>query len=98
MAVELYGSNGSLAYHSLDGKQTLEICSGEIDREGKGRHAITPPSRFDANQSQAFVNLAKHADDGLSATTEDGVICQRILDATAKAASEKRWVLIDEIQ
>jgi predicted dehydrogenase len=98
MAVELYGSNGLLAYHSLDGKQTLEICSGEIDREGKGRHVITPPSRFDANQSQAFVNLAKHADDGLSATTEDGVICQRILDTTAKAAAEKRWVLIDEIQ
>lgn len=98
IGVELYGSNGTISYKYLDGVQTLEICSGEIDALGKGRHTLTPPARFNANQSQAFVNIANGDDDGLSATIDDGAICQRVLDATEKAAEERRWVKIDEIK
>ncbi len=96
--VELYGSKGSLSYCYKDGDQSLEICTGEIDTIGAGKHFIKPPKTFDAVQSQAFINVVRGKDDGLSATIKDGVICQRILDATLKAAETKRWVDISEIQ
>ncbi len=96
VGIELYGSNGMLRYMNHSGQQTLEICSGEVDMTGQGSHFVVPPARFNASQSQAFINLVQDIDDGLSATLADGVICQKVIDATEKAAASKRWISISE--
>lgn len=96
--VELYGEKGMLLYtfNSNSGKQTLELSLAGDNTSGE-RNLLVPPESFSAVQSQAFINMINDADDGLSSTIEDGVICQRVLDAALKAVETKRWVNISEI-
>jgi predicted dehydrogenase len=94
--LEFYGKKGKIIYTYDEGNQTLEICKAgtEAVRE---RRFVEPSALFDAVQSQAFINVVKGVDDGFSATIEDGIICQRILDATLKAVETKRWVDVSEV-
>lgn len=97
--VELYGKKGMMlyTYNGNTGKQTLEV-SMVGDDPAKERGFLVPPESFNAVQSQAFINIVNGKDDGLSSTIKEGIICQRVIDATLKAIETKQWINISEIK
>ena len=68
------------------------------DDPAKERCLLVPPESFNAVQSQAFINIVNGKDDGLSSTIKEGIICQRVIDATLKAIETKQWINISEIK
>ena len=94
--VELYGKNGMMIYTYNNGKQKLEFSEAG-DNSGE-RTILVPPASFNAVQSQGFINIVNEEDDGLSPHIKDGIICQRVLDATLRSVETKRWVATAEIK
>lgn len=89
--MEVYGEHGALVYHldRIPGKDELEICSAETN----GVYVPAEiPEKYWVSQMQCFADVLKGCGDGLSATVEDGVVSERVLDAILKASEEKRWV------
>jgi predicted dehydrogenase len=95
--IELFGKNGTIKYTYFENKHTIEICAGSTDMTGKGRHIITPPDSFAVNQSQCFIDVVKGKKDPYTATLEDGVKCQSVIDAALKSVESQRYVKIPEI-
>ncbi|MEG0766438.1 MAG: hypothetical protein RR482_01865, partial [Clostridia bacterium] len=96
--VELFGSEGRLIYCFMDGEQSLEIQAGPMDSANKGAHTLTPSAKYQASQSQAFLDVVQGCGDGLEGTIDQGVAGQRVLEAALCAIEKKRWVNIEEIK
>ena len=92
LMVEVYGSRGRLIYSNDCTTQTLELQTekNEIIR-------LKPDARYNANQSQAFMNLVDGKTDGLEATLENACKCQAVLDAAYRSVRQGRWVDVREI-
>jgi predicted dehydrogenase len=91
--VEIYGSQGALLY-SLEDDDTLEACIGEVYHETKSFVRLPVPERFKADQMQSFFDLVRGRGDGLAATIEDGVRCQKVLDGIEKSMETGQWVSV----
>lgn len=91
--VEAYGEKGRLIYTYVDGFQTLET------QTEKGRIArLIPGDAYNANQSQAYLNIVRGRTDGLEATLENARKCQAALDAAYRSVNEGRWVTLAEVE
>ncbi|MDD6683958.1 MAG: Gfo/Idh/MocA family oxidoreductase [Clostridiales bacterium] len=92
--VEAYGEKGRLIYSYLVGDQKLELQTekGEIK-------TLIPGPEYNANQSQAYLNIVKNENvDGLEATLANACKCQAALDAAYRSVEEGRWVTIEEVE
>lgn len=93
--MEVYGEYGALVYHldRIPGVDELEICTKESDAKYVTAEI---PEEFKARQMQAFADILNDCADGLSATVEDGVISEKILDSIILSDAEKKWVKIPQ--
>ena len=89
--VEVYGTKGGLVY-GLEEDDFLEICLGSVSARSKDYHRIAVPDECRSDQMQAFFDTVRGRDDGLSATMNDGLANQRLLDAILASAAQRRWV------
>lgn len=91
--VEAYGELGRLTYAYIDGRQTLEMQTekGEVV-------FLTPDASYNANQSEAYLNIINNKTDGLEATLDNACKCQAALDAAFRSVEEGRWVTIEEVE
>jgi predicted dehydrogenase len=93
--MEIYGSKGGLVY-KLDespGKgDELEICIGNPMGDLKVYTPVPVPARFAAEQMQSFADILNDKADGKSATIEDGLKNQKVLDAIVSSFEEQKWV------
>ncbi len=90
---DIYGTEGVLSFN-LNDSTVLGVCIGEVDKEAKGLHFVKVPSKYYISQEQAFVNLVNGKLDETLPTIEDGLYCQKILDALLLSSEERRWVNI----
>ena len=58
---------------------------------------LIPDARYDAVQSEGFINIIDGTTDGLEPTLDEGLRAQAALDAAYRAVKEHRWVKISEI-
>lgn len=96
--MEVYGSRGSLVY-TLDAKpdeDELEVCLGHPMGETHTYTRLPIPHRFCCVQMQAFADLLAGRGDGFSATIEDGLRNQRLLDAAVLSFEQEKWVNVKE--
>lgn len=91
--VEAYGEKGRLTYAYMAGQQTLEM------QTDKGRiEQLIPDASYNANQSEAYLNIVRGRTDGLEATLENACKCQAALDAAYRSVNEGRWVTLAEVE
>ncbi|MGI5878509.1 MAG: Gfo/Idh/MocA family protein [Christensenellales bacterium] len=88
---EIYGSAGALAI-DLNRPDELCVCLGDVDRITEGMHWVRVPARYRSNQMQSFIDIVRGEGDGLAPTIDDGVECQRVLDALVASSQERCWV------
>lgn len=94
---ELYGSGGTILFSG--GSDTkIELCLGTTDLLGKGRHTVTPPESFGANQSKSFVDLVNGKIDGYTSRLPEGLGCQAALDAALQSCESRRPVPVRKIR
>ena len=68
------------------------MCIGEVDRVCNGLHTVEVPSSFRITQEQMFVNLVNGKPCSYLPSLEDGVKCQKILDAILLSSKNKKIV------
>ncbi|MDD3243080.1 MAG: Gfo/Idh/MocA family oxidoreductase [Eubacteriales bacterium] len=90
---DIYGRDGMLSF-DLNHPDVLKICVGKIDVQGQGLHTVTVPQKFRIAQEQMFVDLVSGAPTPYLPTIEDGVKCQKILDALLQSSRERRWIAL----
>lgn len=94
--MEVYGEKGAFVYHldrapGIDDE--LEIATDET----KGLYTpLAIPESCRVDQMQSLADLILGRGDGLSATIEDGVVNQRLLDGILRASKTGAWVNVTE--
>ena len=93
----VYGTEGMITYSSGRG-ENLELSLG-IDAATDKRiiRQVEPPAVFEANQSQAFLDVLFGRKNDYTATLYDGVRSQAVIEAALRSAAEHRVVSLDEI-
>jgi predicted dehydrogenase len=92
--LEIYGRKGALVY-KLDetpGLDELELCIGQPLGQLNTFVKVPVPPSYAADQTQSFADIINGKADGLSASVEDGLANQRILDAVVESFEKERWV------
>ena len=97
----VYGEKGYIRYCNYL-KEGLEICYGSKEEIAKGKHRVDTPAKYGNSesiyQSQSFIDYVNGKKDNFTSTIDDGLKAQLVIDATLKAATEKRYVTIQEIK
>ena len=103
--IEVYGSKGALAY-SVERPGELEVCMGSIPTGTRQWTTMAVPERFGDSgsigqleayrleQARSFVDGILH-DLPVEPSFQDGLACQRVLDAVSQSASAPAWVRIE---
>lgn len=89
--MEVYGERGAFVYHldRIPGMDELEIAT---DETGGKYVPMEIPDSFRAEQMQSLADIVLGKEDGLSATIEDGVINQKLLDGIIESAEKGKWM------
>ncbi len=89
--MEIYGEKGAIVYHldRIPGVDEIEICD---ETTGDKYVPLEIPEEFKVDQMQSFADIVNGCEDGLSATIEDGLRSQILLDAILEAAEKGTWV------
>lgn len=92
--MEIYGSKASAVYtlDEIPNLDELQICTGHPILSARDFVKADIPSSFQANQTQAFLDILNGCEDGLSATISDGRINQQIMDAVLEAGEKQTWI------
>lgn len=90
---EVFGRDGVISFN-LNQPDTLDVCIGKIDAEGFGIHTVKVPDRYKACQGQTFIDLVKGKETPLLPTIDDGIKCQRVLDAIQRSAEQQRIITL----
>lgn len=89
--MEIYGEKGAIVY-SLDripGVDEIELCDETTD----GKFIpLEIPEEYKVSQMQSFADIVLDKADGLSATIEDGLRSQILLDSILESAEKGTWV------
>lgn len=91
---DVYGSKGVLSF-DLNNPDVLGVCVGEVDRECKSLHTVKVPQKYACQQEQTFVDAVLGRPCDVLPDLNDGMECQKILDALLLSSEEKRWVSLD---
>jgi predicted dehydrogenase len=88
---EIYATKGVLSF-DLNNPEVLGVCIGEVDIKSFGMHTVKVPHEYYADQEQTFVNLVNGKSHEYTPTINDGVRCQKILDALLESSEQNKWV------
>ena len=88
---DIFGTEGVISF-DLNNPDVLGVCIGEVDRVCNGLHTVEVPSSFRITQEQMFVNLVNGKPCSYLPSLEDGVKCQKILDAILLSSKNKKIV------
>ncbi len=88
---DIYGTNGVISFN-LNNPDVIYVCSGELDIECKHIRELKVPAKYRLEQEQAFVNSCLGKPDTYHPTVDDGIRCQKILDAVLESSEKKCWV------
>ncbi|MBE5771929.1 MAG: Gfo/Idh/MocA family oxidoreductase [Clostridiales bacterium] len=89
---DIHGMEGSISFN-LNNPKVLGIASPKMFPDHPEMHEIDVPEGYDDIQEQTFADFAQKGEKGrFFPSVEDGVACQKILDAIELSAKEKRWV------
>ncbi len=88
---DIYGTEGVISFN-LNDPDEIGLCVGKIDKECNGMHTVKVPARFALGQEKTFVDVASGKKVADLPVAEDGIDCQRILDAILRSTEEKRWI------
>jgi predicted dehydrogenase len=103
--IEVYGSKGALVY-SVERPGELEVCLGSAARDARKWSTVAVPSRcgnpgmigrleaYRLEQARTFLDGALLRTP-VEPTFSDGLACQQVLDAVAKAAAAPAWVQVE---
>ena len=91
---DIFGTKGVISFN-LNDPSVLGICLGEIDLKTGGLHTVRVPAEFNASQEQSFIDIALGRYKETPADINEGIACQKILDAISKASDENRWIEIE---
>ncbi len=99
-SIAVYGSRGGLVYSEdlIDGElvSSLEGCQTEEDFRANRYTRLEIPKEFHCTQMEAFERLLHGDENTLAATLEDGLACQRVMDAVARSAGNGQWERTEE--
>ena len=89
---DIHGMEGAISFN-LNNPKVLGIASPKMFPDHPEMHEIDVPEGYDDIQEQTFADFAQKGEKGrFFPSVEDGVACQKILDAIELSAKEKRWV------
>jgi len=94
--LELYGSKGSLVY-TLDAgpnESPISVCFGQPMGTLKVFTPLPVPAKYEMDQMQSFADMILEKGDGLSATAEDGLMNQKVVDAVLNSFEQEKWMTI----
>lgn len=91
--MELYGSKGAIIYKldEVPGLDELEVCTLNGENE-KIYRSVPIPEEYKKLQLQDFADIINKKSDGLSASIEDGLINQRLIDSILLSQEKKSWI------
>jgi len=92
---DIYGSKGVISF-DLNNPDVLGVCVGEVDRECKSLHTVKVPAKYSYQQEQTFIDAVLGRKNDVLPDLQEGMACQRILDALLLSSEEKRWVEIGQ--
>ncbi len=87
----IYGTLGMMEFN-LNNPDEISVCIGEIDVETHGQHTIKVPKKYRASQEQTFIDMVEGKDCPDLPTVEDGLKCQKILDALLESSEKNCWI------
>ncbi len=90
---EIYGTKGMIAFH-LNDPTVLGVCIGPVDVKCDGLHTVSVPKEFFITQEQMFSDLLNGKPCQYLPTVEDGVRCQRALDALLESSQSGKFVKV----
>ena len=89
---DIHGMDGTISFN-LNNPKVLGIGCAKMFPDHPELHEIDVPEGYDVVQEQTFADFAQKGVKGrFFPSVEDGVACQKILDAIELSAKEKRWV------
>lgn len=89
----VFGSEGAISFN-LNNPDELQLCVGEIDKDLGKLRSVEVPERFRIRQEQAFVNSLYGDYCDYYPTIQDGIACQKILDAVLESAETTKTIEI----
>ncbi len=91
---EIYGTKGVISVNLNDPRE-IKVCAGEIDVEAKGLHTVMVPAKYcPPSQEQSFIDAVNHKNPEYLPTLEDGVKCQKIVDAVLKSSETHERIVL----
>ncbi len=90
---DIFGTEGVISF-DLNNPEILNVCIGEIDRDGNGLHTVQVPDKFKIGQEQMFIDMVNGKECVHLPTIADGIECQKILDAILEASETRKNVTI----
>ncbi len=91
---DIFGSEGLISF-DLNHPDELTICIGKADKECGGTHTVKVPGKYALSQEATFVNIARKNSVECHPTIEDGLHCQKILDAVLLSSETGRAVDVE---
>lgn len=87
----IFGTKGMIGFN-LNKPDEMTVCIGELDVETRGSHVIKVPAKYKVLQEQTFVDMVAGKECQYLPTVEDGLKCQKILDAVLESSEHSCWV------
>lgn len=91
---DIYGSDGIISF-DLNNPDELSVCIGKADKECGGLHTIKVPGKYGVSQEGTFVDIARGCRVDIHPTVEDGLRCQKILDAVLLSSETGKAVDVE---
>lgn len=88
---DIFGDKGSISF-DLDNPQVLDVCCNVTDVRSAKMTRVDVPAEFNASQEQTFVDLCLGKNTEPVAGIDEGIKCQKIVDAIDKSCETKKWV------
>ena len=90
---EIYGNDGAISF-DLNNPTVLNVCIGPIDKKANTLHTVPVPQEYVITQEQMFSDLLNGVPCRYLPTVEDGLKCQKILDALLESSEKKCWITL----
>ena len=88
---DVYGTEGVISF-DLNNPEVLNVCVGELDLNSGKTHQISVPAAYRLTQEQAFIRAVQGNPTPYHPTIEDGMRCQKIIDAVLLSSEQGKWI------
>lgn len=92
---DLYGTEGSISFN-LNNFNELTYCDDKKDGFSAKLETTTVPEKYSMTQEKAFIDALNGSFCDYFPTIEDGIKCQKVLDAVERSAESKTVVKIEK--